>query len=173
LNSSDQIKKFLVTLAASYPGEVRPERLKIYMSALDAKLKEANLSELLSVLILNYSFFPSAKEILEAIVPPKESAKERSAMCVDRYIMYLRGTLRYEEISDYDHVYCKKRFGVDKHSVQSGAIDLNYRRKEWVDICEIDFEIFDKTDEAPLELTQGTLNENIRNLLQQQPVVSI
>jgi hypothetical protein len=166
LNSSDQIKKFLVTLASSFSGETKPERLKIYMSVLEAKLKEVDLADLLSALVLKHSFFPSAKEILDAIVPPKESAKDRATVCVDRYIMYLRGALKHEEVGDYDHAYYKKRFGVDKHSVQSGIIDLNYRRKEWVDICEIDFEIFDKTGDRPWMPKGEALPGNVTKLLE-------
>jgi hypothetical protein len=165
LNSSDQIKKFLSTLALSFPGDVPQSKLAVYFELLSDELKSKNLKELLLRLTAENNFFPSVKIIMDHASEPKQSTKDRAVFVVERYIQYLRGALKYEEIGDYDHAYCKKRFGADKHGVQSGAIDLNFRRKEWIDICEIDFEIFEKTGDRPWMPKQGAIPGNVTKLL--------
>lgn len=105
----------------------------------------------------NEKFFPNLAVIIEYAKKQtpalkEQTTKEKAIECVDRYIAYLNGHLKHEEISPYDHSYYKKRFNCDKYAVQSGNVNLNFKRKEWIDICELDFETHKRTGELPFML---------------------
>jgi len=151
MTNEEKFKKNLVALFTNFGQEPDVDRIRFLSQAVKASVGfDHNWDKVFFSIASKEKFFPPAAVIVDHTkkisgVGEEPTLRQKAEMCVDRYIMYLRGSMKHEEISPYDHLYCRKRFGVDKHSVQSGLVDLNFKRREWCDICEIDYETWVRT----------------------------
>lgn len=135
LNSNEQIKKFLSTLAMSFPGEVPQARLNVYLEVLGEELKPQNLRELLLKLIEENEFFPTVKRILECI-KPKEEPRALATEFVDTMIAILQGPGNaYEQAGAANYNFWIKTVGITRFDLANLG-DVKFHRSSWIDRVE-------------------------------------
>lgn len=137
MNSSENIKKFLTALAVSFPGDVKPERLKMYHSILLKELEQTNLSWLLDELMKSSDFFPSVKQILDVAKPKEETPRDKAEAFVELMLSGLAasGSIN-DRVGESNYSFWKKHTGVDRFAIASGAVDPRFMRGTWIDTFE-------------------------------------
>lgn len=135
MNSSEQIKKFLITLAASFPGD-NQQRANIYFEVLRTDLSNVDLQNLFKVLLEKNEFFPTAKEIFETIKPKEQGSKELAAEFVDTMLSLMQaGKNTYEIMGSENYNFWKNTIGITRFDLANNP-DLKFRRGEWIDRIE-------------------------------------
>lgn len=154
--SKELLQANLIKLLLNYPNsKVEKENIKAISEFVGCEVGfDHDWVTICKKIAITEEFFPSSAKIVEVAnqLGGIKSLRDQATECVDRYIAYLNGHLKHEEISAHDHSYYKKRFNCDKYAVQSGNVNLSFKRKEWIDICELDFETHKRTGELPIML---------------------
>lgn len=166
-----KLQSALIALAQNYNQAVTRERVDSITHFVEASVGLNHDWDSIAVKIAsNEEFFPTTAVILKYITTKKtlalDSPHEKAKACVDRFIAYLTGSLTYSEVPKEDMVYCKRKFNVDKFAYQAGGVNLDFRRKEWIEMVELDFEYGVKDNEP---LAPGAVKDLVGSIVKTLP----
>jgi hypothetical protein len=139
-----QFKKMLLILAENYGIQLTKSRMEAMCNLAHNTLGfNHDWQDVARQVALNEQFFPNIavigkylqKETLQMLSPA-----DQAVACVDRFISYLTGEINFEQITQEDWAYYRRKFGVTRYDYQSGLVKLEFRRKEWVDMVTYDFQ---------------------------------
>lgn len=153
--TEETFKKDLLSLFKNYSQEPDPNKIKLFSVAISKSVGfKHDWNKIFLEILTTERFFPNLAVIVEYVnknssAEKSKTPRQQAIELVDKYILYLTGVLSYEDLSQYDHAYFKKRFSCDKYSVHSGSVNPTFKRKEWVEIAEIDFQAYEATKSLP------------------------
>lgn len=145
MNSEAQIKNFLLTLSESFPGAVKTSTLQVYYTQIADDLANADLPELTKKLTRACGFFPTIKDILDAL-GSRQSPRELAQSFVETMIAILQGSKNAWEAAGPDNYRLwKKHIGLTRFDFVS--VDPKFHKGAWIDKME---KVFAGETEKPL-----------------------
>jgi hypothetical protein len=144
MNSEVQMKQFLFRLAESFPANVSPAKLEIFHNFLRAHLAHVDLGKLYESLIMAHNFFPSMKEIMDALGARRQTRRELATEFVDSILTLCQGSGNVYEIAGSDNANFWKQvtgltLGQTKTDLHSGNLETRYLRGQWIDRAENEY----------------------------------
>jgi hypothetical protein len=141
MNTEIQMKQFLFRLAESFPANVSPAKLEIFHNYLKQHLAHVDLGKLYESLIMAHNFFPSMKEIMDALGARKQTRRELATEFVDTILTHAQGSGNIYEIAGTDNANFWKQvtgltLGQTKTDLGSGVLETRYLRGQWIDGAE-------------------------------------
>jgi len=165
-----KFQEMLIFLAENYGQAMTESRVKAMTYFVEYSIGfDHDWLQIGSDIALKERFFPNVAVIADYVQSKSVefmSSKEKATKCVDRYIAYLNGIIPREDISEQDMEYAKKNYFVDKYSYQRNNINLDFKRKEWIEITAMNFDQ-DKRDGVESNKIEAPSHPKIVNFLEQ------
>ena len=133
----------LIGLALNYNHDLNKTKLEALVDLSEKAFGFDHDWELVTVKIAaNETFFPNIAVIKKYLrpTPGLESNESKATACVDRFIAYLSGAIERKDLSEHDLLYCRKKFNVDRFSFARGQVNLDFKRREWIEMVKNDFD---------------------------------
>ena len=137
-------QKMLVALAQNFNHDLQKEKMLTLTKIVEASFGfNYNWEKATIDIALNESFFPTIaiiKSYLLIEVNEYSTPQEKAIARVDRFISFLQKRLDYSDFPKDERIYCVDRFDADRTKYESGKVNLDFKRREWIDIATHDFQ---------------------------------
>jgi len=140
----NEFQKMLIALAQNFSHDLQKEKLSTLTKLAEAGFGFNHNWEKVTVdIAFNEKYFPTIaviKKYLKIEINEHSPPQLKAEVLVDRFIAFLQKRLGYEDISKTDREYCIARFDCDRAKYETGKVNLDFKRREWVEIAAHDFE---------------------------------
>lgn len=163
--NKQEFKKMLITLAANYDYELSKQRLEVITQLAEKTFGFNHPWEQVTLKIAAQErFFPNIAVIKSHITTANATfaeltAKQQATILVDQFIGFLQGLVSYETIGTARVRHLQNKFNADRFSFARGEINLEFRRREWIDSMELELIT------APTRLETQIESSNVQSIV--------